>query len=141
MDADLYCFSVYIWNVEITLKVAQMLKKAKPDCTIVMGGPECSYCADDFLKNNPFVDFVIMGEGEEVAGRLIECLENSETIDFSGIASPTFNGGFAPLTDLCKAKLPYTVASLKELGNKIEEYLKSKYPGWSREKVIYKKRT
>lgn len=29
----------------------------------------------------------------------------------------------------------------KELGNKIEEYLKSKYPGWSREKVIYKKST
>lgn len=119
MEADIYCFSVYIWNVEITLKVAQMLKKAKPDCTIVTGGPECSYHADDFLKKYSFVDYVVIGEGEETTGKLIECLENGEDISFPGIASRSSNGGFAPIADLCKVKLPYTEYSLAELENKI----------------------
>lgn len=119
MDADIYCFSIYIWNVEITLKVAQMLKKANPDCKVVMGGPECSYCAEAFLNKNTFVDYIVLGEGEEVTRKLIESLENRRAIDFQGIASADFNGGFAPLTDLCKVKLPYTVESLKELNNKI----------------------
>lgn len=119
MEADIYCFSVYIWNVEITMKVAQLLKKAKPDCIIVAGGPECSYCADEFLKKHPFVDYVIIGEGEEVTGKLIESLENGYPIDFCGIASKNFNGGFAPALDLCKVKPPYTKKSLETLTNKI----------------------
>ena len=119
MNADIYCFSIYIWNVEITLKVAQMLKKAKPHCTIVAGGPECSYCAEDFLNKYPFVDYVVMGEGEEVTGKLIESLEKGSPIDFCGIASKSFNRGFAPAVDLCKVKSPYTLQSLSELENKI----------------------
>ena len=118
-DADIYCFSIYIWNVEITLKVMQMLKKAKPQCTIVVGGPECSYCAEDFLKKYPFVDYVIAGEGEESTGKLIEYLENGGVIEFPGIVTHSFNGGFSPPTDLCKVKIPYTKQSLEELKNKI----------------------
>ena len=50
-DADMYCFSVYIWNLEIALKVAQMLKKAKPNVVITFGGPECSYCPEEIFQN------------------------------------------------------------------------------------------
>lgn len=58
-------FSCYIWNIEETLKIAALLKKVLPDVLIVLGGPEVSYDADDWLKRSPAVDFIVMGEGEE----------------------------------------------------------------------------
>ena len=118
-SADIYCFSVYIWNLEITVKVAEMLKKVLPDSIIVFGGPECSYCPDRIFEKYPFVDYVIMGEGEETTGRLIEALESGEFTHTEGIASKSFNGGFAKPMGLEKIIFPYSDESLKKLKNRI----------------------
>ncbi len=117
--ADVYCFSVYIWNIEITLKVAQMVKKALPNCKIVLGGPECSYNPKEILNKNRFIDYIILGEGEKVTGMLIECLENHEEPEFDGIASRNYIGNQAPCMELSQVIFPYTSESLKELKNKI----------------------
>lgn len=59
------CFlSVYIWNSEIVKYLLNDLNKVLPDCKIVLGGPEVSYNADWWLKNYPYIDFVISGAGE-----------------------------------------------------------------------------
>ncbi|MDD3864258.1 MAG: DUF4080 domain-containing protein [Eubacteriales bacterium] len=63
-DSKLYCFSCYIWNIERTLYLAQTLKQAKPNVKILLGGPEVSYEGEEFLFQNPYVDYVIQGEGE-----------------------------------------------------------------------------
>jgi radical SAM superfamily enzyme YgiQ (UPF0313 family) len=63
-DSKLYCFSCYIWNIERILYLAECLKKAKPNVRILLGGPEVSFEGEDFLFNNPHIDFVIQGEGE-----------------------------------------------------------------------------
>ena len=57
-------FSVYIWNIEFTLKVIQEIKKILPKVFIGVGGPEVSYRAEEILQNNKFIDCVISGEGE-----------------------------------------------------------------------------
>ena len=118
-SADIYCFSVYIWNLEITLKVAEMLKKALPDSIIVFGGPECSYCPDRIFERYPFVDYVIMGEGEKVTGELIDALENGKEIKINGVADRNYNGGFAKPMELEKIIFPYSDESLKKLKNRI----------------------
>ncbi len=58
-------FSCYIWNINATLTLCTELKKALPNVIIVLGGPEVSYCAEDVLKNNMHVDYILSGEGEE----------------------------------------------------------------------------
>lgn len=63
--ADIYAFSVYIWNVRFITELAQRLKLAAPECVILFGGPEVSYDAEEVLKRCPFVDGVICGEGEQ----------------------------------------------------------------------------
>lgn len=63
--ADIYAFSVYIWNRSEQLCAASLIKKLLPSCTVVLGGPEVSYETEDFLYKNPFVDHVIRGEGEK----------------------------------------------------------------------------
>lgn len=119
MKGDIYCFSVYIWNVEITLKVAQMLKTALPDVKIVLGGPECTYCPEKILQNNPFIDYVILGEGEAVTGLLIDNLSKGGQPNIKGVAYRGFNGGIADYMDLSSVKFPYNDKSLGDLKNKI----------------------
>lgn len=63
--ADVLAFSCYIWNIEKTLYIAECLKKVNPDLTIVLGGHEVSYDGREIMENNPFVDFIIRGEGEK----------------------------------------------------------------------------
>lgn len=61
---DVIGFSCYIWNIEETIKVVQMLKTVLPHTKIVLGGPEVSYDSNHWLRKVPEVDFIIMGEGE-----------------------------------------------------------------------------
>lgn len=62
---DLICFSCYIWNIRPILTLAENLKKALPDLKIVLGGPEVSYDRDALLKEQPWVDGILVGEGEK----------------------------------------------------------------------------
>ncbi|CEP66318.1 Elongator protein 3/MiaB/NifB [Moorella glycerini] len=61
---DLAAFSCYIWNIDPTLAVIQVLKTVRPDLPILCGGPEVSFDTEAFLAQHPAVDLVITGEGE-----------------------------------------------------------------------------
>lgn len=61
---DVVGFSCYIWNIEETIKVIQMLKTVLPNVKIVLGGPEVSYDVHHWLRKVPEIDYIIMGEGE-----------------------------------------------------------------------------
>ncbi|MGP1569559.1 MAG: DUF4080 domain-containing protein [Eubacteriales bacterium] len=70
-EYDLLCFSCYIWNIEMTLRIAENLKKAKPNIKILFGGPEVSFEAISFMRKYKYVDFVIIGAGEDAFERVI----------------------------------------------------------------------
>ena len=116
-QGDLYCFSVYIWNVDITLKIAQMLKKARPDVVIAFGGPECSYCPSVFLNKYKFVDYILCGEGEVITGKLADAVEKGVVVDIKGVASRDKDSHLAECVDLETIKFPYD--SFEDLKNKI----------------------
>lgn len=63
--ADLYGFCSYIWNIEKLLPLIRDLKVLLPKAKMLLGGPEVSFDAKGYLQNNPEVDFVLCGEGEE----------------------------------------------------------------------------
>lgn len=65
-------FSCYIWNMEETLKVVDMLKKVMPETAIVLGGPEVSYDTDYWMERAKNVDFIVMGDGEETFHHLLQ---------------------------------------------------------------------
>ena len=77
-NADLYGFSCYIWNIEQMLSMAQSLKAIRPDCRILLGGPEVSYATERFTAL-PFVDHIITGEGEEAILALARSLQAGGT--------------------------------------------------------------
>lgn len=69
--ADLVAFSCYIWNIEQTLRIVSDIKKIAPDTKVLLGGPEVSFGIFDLMHDNPAIDFVIKGEGEEAFRRLV----------------------------------------------------------------------
>lgn len=87
-DYNVVCFSCYIWNTERILYLAENLKKAKPEVTIILGGPEVSFDSLTVMEENPFVDFILAGEGELSFRQLIDSLlsANSTFEKIGGLA-------------------------------------------------------
>jgi hypothetical protein len=66
-------FGVYIWNVAQTTEVICQLKAARPDITVVLGGPEVSH-ETDRQPITALADFVITGWGDVSFAKLCRAL-------------------------------------------------------------------
>ena len=64
--------SCYIWNRREVTETAASLKKVLPNLKIWAGGPEVTYDAEHFLRQNPAFDGVMIGEGEQTFYRLLD---------------------------------------------------------------------
>ena len=64
--ADLVLFSTYVWNVRISSEIARRLKAKHPHIGIIFGGPQVPDRAEKFMRDHPFVDLAIHGEGEKI---------------------------------------------------------------------------
>jgi len=89
--ADVILFSCYIWNTELTLKLASDLKQLAPDTAIVLGGPEVSFGSFDMMVRNRAIDCIVRGEGEESCRELLQALRDGCQLD--EIAGITYRDG------------------------------------------------
>ncbi|MBI5368614.1 MAG: cobalamin B12-binding domain-containing protein [Planctomycetes bacterium] len=71
-SAEIVGFSVYVWNIEISLAIARRLKALRPDLLIVFGGPHVPDRAEAFLRRHPFIDLACHGEGEATFLQVLE---------------------------------------------------------------------
>lgn len=81
-EPDVIGFSCYIWNIEETIKVVNMLRKVRPEIRIVLGGPEVSYDTKEWMERLSDVDFIVMGEGEETLLHLLREFEGEGKYHF-----------------------------------------------------------
>lgn len=72
LEPDVVGFSVKCWNAEAVRDVCSLVKRALPHVHVVVGGPEVSTVAHEFLEANPDVDCVVRGEGEETFAALLD---------------------------------------------------------------------
>ncbi|MFD1886079.1 B12-binding domain-containing radical SAM protein [Paenibacillus wenxiniae] len=79
---DVIGFSCYIWNIEETIRVIEVLKKVMPNTRIVLGGPEVSYDTEQWMQRLPQVDFIVIGEGEETFHQLLQEIEGAGKYHF-----------------------------------------------------------
>ncbi len=71
--AQIVFFSAYVWNMGLSLKIAEQLKQLNPEVVNVFGGPQVpSRRLREFLAAHPFVDIVVPGEGEAVSLSILE---------------------------------------------------------------------
>ncbi len=95
---DILGISCQIWNVRAARALAAGVKRALPDCVIVFGGPEVSYCADEVLRRDPDVDYVVCGEGEYPFAALADALVRRLPADgIPGVLGRGGKGAAAPV--------------------------------------------
>ena len=81
-------FSISMWNEQLSLKVAQILKK-KFGTLIIFGGASCPHEPTEYFKKYPFIDIAIRAEGEEAFNSvLLRYLDAKE--DFSKIPNVAY---------------------------------------------------
>jgi len=89
-------FGIYIWNVLETTAVVEQLKAVRPDCFVIVGGPEISH----ETQSQPITrlaDCVILGQADQsfaqvcadvIEGRDPGRLVSSLPIDLNALSSP-----------------------------------------------------
>lgn len=85
-DCDVYGFSCYIWNIDYVLTLCRDIKVLKPDCKIVLGGPEVSFGAEKMLEENEFIDYIVCGEGEKAIPRLLKKMPKNRCVVYGEMA-------------------------------------------------------
>ena len=135
---DVLLFSCYIWNIVYVRELAENCKKIMPEVPVWLGGPEVSYDAEKFLRENPAADGILCGEGEETFRLLAECYaagqaDTEHLAEIPGLvfrepvesaARPIRVNTPAPLPDL--SALPFPYGELAEFENRIIYYESSR---------------
>jgi len=71
-------FGIYIWNVKETTEVIALIKKVRPEITIVIGGPEVSYEYQD-TRIFELADHLITGQADLEFGNLCKKILSQQT--------------------------------------------------------------
>jgi len=128
---DVLGFSCYIWNIRQILELCTDYKKVAPGTIIVLGGPEVSYDAEQMLSENPSVDYVVRGEGEETLKELLLAIKGD--LPLSTVTGITYRDGNQIyrnadrdlMTNLDDIPFPYQ-DELDKLGDRIVYYESSR---------------
>lgn len=99
---DMVGFSIYLWNRDISMQVASIIKKKIPDIILCAGGAEAG-AMPEMLRNSGSFDFTVTGEGEIAFAEAVEVILNGEQLpenrifsapvkDIDDLPSPFLNG-------------------------------------------------
>lgn len=138
-------FSCYIWNIVEVLKLSSNLKKVLPSALMILGGPEVSFEPEKIMSKNPFIDYIICGEGEFSFKELLITIETTinekekikkfeevkkieeiEGLCFKKGGEIIYKGGYCLTENLDLLPSPYSNDMLKKLDNKIVYYESSR---------------
>ena len=65
-------FSTYVWNKNYNYTLGKRIKELNPDCLLVVGGPEPAISNPDIFKLHPWIDLIVVTEGEITFKRILE---------------------------------------------------------------------
>ena len=106
---------VYIWNVVPTTELVAILKRARPELVIILGGPEVSYECDqqEIIR---LADHVITGEADLKFAEVCRQLLSTE----GALRSTTLPRIIpAELPDLARLTLPYELYDERDAAHRV----------------------
>ena len=121
-NSDILLCSCYVWNWELTMHLAEQVKKINPDCLIILGGPHVPENSVGFFDKHPFVDMLVHGEGEKISEEIFtEYLNKKDFSNVKGISTKEFQTTFAErINDLDTIPSPYLTNTIWELVENVE---------------------
>lgn len=131
-QAGVIGFSCYIWNIEMTCHLINLIKKVFPQTVVFVGGPEVSYTARQILTDQPDIDYVLQGEGEEMVPAFLRALAKGEDATAVPGVLGRVNGQitgsevFQEVEDLDSLPFPYADQDFQALDHRIMYYESSR---------------
>jgi anaerobic magnesium-protoporphyrin IX monomethyl ester cyclase len=86
-------FSCYLWNTEISIRVATQLKRLLPGIQIVLGGPDVGPRASLLLAQHPEIDVIVEEDGEIPFLALVRRHLAGEPGSLAGVPQITYRDG------------------------------------------------
>lgn len=127
------CFSCYIWNIEYVKELVTEFHKIRPEVPIWLGGPEVSFRTEEFLRENPAVTAIMMGEGERTFTHVCHYYRDPEAAlglsEIPGISYREKEDSIfvnPPSEPLSMDELPFCYGNLEKFENRIIYYESSR---------------
>lgn len=94
-EARIFGFSSICSSYPLTIRIAESVKRLRPDCTILFGGPQASVVDLQTLAAFPFVDFILRGEAEHTLPLFLAEWTGSRR--FSTVPGLSYRSPFGPV--------------------------------------------
>jgi radical SAM superfamily enzyme YgiQ (UPF0313 family) len=91
-SAEVFGFSSICSSYPLSIRIARCVKHARPDSTIIFGGPQATVVDRATLSAFPFIDYILRGEAEETLPHLLAELEGGRR--FSSVLGLTWRSPF-----------------------------------------------
>jgi len=75
---DVLGLSCYTWNWDLQCSIAALVKATNPECLVVAGGPHPDYKDPAFFATHPYIDAVVVKDGEIPFSRILGGLLRDE---------------------------------------------------------------
>lgn len=69
---DVVALSTYVWNRRYNYALGRRIKELNPNCLIIVGGPEPAVTDPKLFEKEPWMDVIILLEGEVTFKKLLE---------------------------------------------------------------------
>jgi len=79
-DPDVVGITSTTTSIPDAYKVAEISKRINPNVITVIGGPHVTFVPELTLKESPYIDIVVRGEGEEIFKQLLHNLDKGKKL-------------------------------------------------------------
>jgi len=131
LEPDVLGVSVTCWNARMVFELCRIVRAARPEMLIVLGGPEVGPVAEDVLTTHLEIDAIVRGEGEETFAELLAArLRGRSLARVDGVTARGLDGAVvsapdrALISDLDSIPSPYLSGVMTPMdgGAYIESY-------------------
>lgn len=77
-QVDVLGLSCYAWNASINYEIARLVKERNPKSIVIAGGPEVDYKNPNFFKLHPYVDAILIQDGEISFTQILDKIANND---------------------------------------------------------------
>ncbi|GEM_PF-2227770 len=83
--------SCYSWNAHTNMSLAEYIRERFPNCLIIAGGPHLDYKNTDIFKDHPYIDAIVLRDGEIPFQMILEQVAQDQITlkDIPGLILPT----------------------------------------------------
>jgi len=80
-SADIVGITAVTPTIGTALRMARYLKKDRPECKIIIGGPHVTLLPEETLSSSSDVDIIVRGEGDKTVIELLRAIESSGSLN------------------------------------------------------------